>query len=247
MGFDEDPEKKLLFRKEVDNSKIAFWDFRKTSKGRFYVTEIGGSFLNDVEAKKFVEYKALRTNEDKEENKKQFVKPTIISPSKTEDIILRGTEDDITNVVKQRNINLIKKASVNKDKPGEGILYYDEKIGNFNLVEPSVELIDLITAQMGDIKVKIITVDTRTHYDIETGDEFHTYYAIVKAVDNKTGTEGLGSAEEIIDFNEMKRKHNPRTFALTKAIRKAERNAKERLIPVPRKAMVELVKEIMKG
>ncbi|GAH19270.1 unnamed protein product, partial [marine sediment metagenome] len=33
--------------------------------------------------------------------------------------------------------------------------------------------------------------------------------------------------------------------ALTKAIRKAERNAKERIIPVPRKVIVTLVKKMI--
>jgi ribosomal protein S5 len=40
-------------------------------------------------------------------------------------------------------------------------------------------------------------------------------------------------------------KNQDRCFSLTKAIRKAERNAKERLIPVPRAAMVQMVKQIL--
>ena len=61
--------------------------------------------------------------------------------------------------------------------------------------------------------------------------------------DKVTGSTGLGSAESVMDFDEMDK--NKRTFAMTLAIRKAERNAKERLIPVPRKALVELVKDLI--
>jgi hypothetical protein len=68
-----------------------------------------------------------------------------------------------------------------------------------------------------------------------------TYYCVVEAKDEITGTTGLGAAEQIIDFNEIATKH--RTFARTNAIRKAERNAKERIIPIPRKAMVFLIRK----
>ena len=38
-----------------------------------------------------------------------------------------------------------------------------------------------------------------------------------------------------------------RSFAFTKVLRKARRNAIERLIPVPRKALVELIKDVLKN
>ena len=249
MGFVEDPNKKDLFKKELGDNQMAFWDFRKNKRGRFYITEIGGDFVSDDQAKQTEEYIVVRQNIDNKapEIKKTKTKAKSITPIKkaSEAIVLRGTEDDITNVVQSRNLDLIRKASKDPKNPGKGILYYDEKIGDFQLVEPSVELVDLITAQMGNITVEILEKGNKRHVNIETGDEYQTYYAIVKATDRVTGTEGIGSAEEIIDFGEMQRKNNPRTFALTKAIRKAERNAKERLIPVPRRAMDELVKELL--
>ena len=78
----------------------------------------------------------------------------------------------------------------------------------------------------------------------EIDSELLKKYAIVKEKDLVTGAEGIGTCEEVIDYGEMR--NQKRTFSLTKCIRKAERNAKERLIPVPRKALVELVKELMK-
>ena len=247
MGFVEDPNKKQLFKKDIDASKIAFWDFRKNSRGRFYITVIGGDFIPEKEAKQAEDYIVVRKAIDGD--KPVTPKPVARNPQKpleSNAVVLRGNEQDITSVVQARSLELIRKASKDPKNPGKGILYYDEKIGDFQLVEPSVELVDLITAQMGNISVEIIDSGTRIHRDLEAGDEYQTYYAVVRAKDMITGTEGLGSAEEIIDFKEMQRKHNPRTFALTKAIRKAERNAKERLIPVPRRAMVELVKELLK-
>ena len=124
---------------------------------------------------------------------------------------------------------------------GEGILYHN--LGKSIGLEPSAQLIDMIVADMGGIKTEIVESGLRHHIDIDTGDEYQTYYTVVRATDTVTNTTGLGSSEEIIDFKEMKEKG--RTFALTKAIRKAERNAKERLIPVPRKALVELIKDLM--
>jgi hypothetical protein len=110
-------------------------------------------------------------------------------------------------------------------------------------MEPSAELIDMISREMGGIETEIIETKMNTHFNEEDGATYRTYSAIVRAKDMFSGTTGLGSAEEVIDYDEMKK--TGRSFALTKAVRKAERNAKERLIPVPRKALVELVKDLI--
>lgn len=247
LGFTEHQSKKDLYQKTT-NEQIMNWDFRKTPKGRFYVSEIGGGFIPASQAKQLEEYIVLR-KQIKNGDKPKMETVTKIKPNndhkqqQNELIELRGNEQDISHVINQRNLDLIIKASKNSNKPGEGILYYDKKIGNFELIEPSVELVDIISAQMGNITVEIIEKDTRNHTDMNTGETYQTYYCVVKAKDTLSGSEGLGSAEEIIDYKEMGT--TGRTFALTKAIRKAERNAKERLIPVPRKAMVELIKQIL--
>jgi hypothetical protein len=254
LGFTEHTNKKGLYQKTT-NEQIMNWDFRKNPKGRFYVSEIGGGFIPAPQAKQLEEYIVLRQqikNGDNGNNTPKMDTITRIQTNnggngqKTNELMeLRGTEKDIMNVVQKRNLDLIIKASGNQKKPGEGILYYDKKIGGFQLIEPSVELVDIISAQMGNITVEIVEKGTRNHTDMNTGETYQTYYCVVKAKDTLSGSEGLGSAEEIIDYKEMAK--TGRTFALTKAIRKAERNAKERLIPVPRKAMVELVKEILEN
>ena len=57
----------------------------------------------------------------------------------------------------------------------------------------------------------------------------------------KLGEGLLWHAEQIIDFEEIEKQQ--RTFARTLVIRKASRNAVERLIPIPRKAMVFLIRK----
>ena len=240
MGFIEDENKPGLWKKSVEGG-TAHWDFRKTTNGRFYIGIENGGFMDDKDAKEYQEYKVIRGDEDNHQTDKEPKdKPKTEKPSTKIAVALRGTENDISRVVKSRRMDVIIRSSPNENKPGEGVLFYDiPKIG----LEPSVELIDMICADMGNIQVEILEQGQHRHIDVETGEEYQTYYAIVKARDLITGTEGIGTAEEIIDFKEMK--NQKRTFSLTKAIRKSERNAKERLIPVPRKAMVVLVQDMI--
>lgn len=237
QGFTED--RTGLWKKDVEGG-TAFWDFRKLEKGRFYIGIESGGFMDDNQAKEYNEYQVIR-NGGFQTGKNIKDKQSKQVPSSGSDVSFRGTENDISRVVKSRRLDVIIRSSPNKNKPGEGILFYDiPKIG----LEPSVELIDMICADMGNIQVEILEQGQRRHVDVSTGDEYQTYYAVVKAKDLVTDAEGIGTSEEIINFKEMK--DQGRTFALTKAIRKAERNAKERLIPVPRKAMVVLVQDMIR-
>ncbi|HMA83604.1 MAG TPA: hypothetical protein VKP59_05180 [Candidatus Thermoplasmatota archaeon] len=245
LGFTEIKDKKGLYKKQIKEG-TAFWDFRKTKKGQFYVATTNGEFLDTKKAKQLDEYLVIRKNGNNFKTGKEIKQKNQLATI-TETNMMRGGEENIRNTIMERNLDLIIKASPNPKNPGEGILFYDRKIGKFNLCEPSVEMVDMITTAMGHITTEII--DTGMHRIVDPdGETIVTYYAIVKATDQQTKTSGLGTAEEIIDFDAMKDKNNEytnKTFALTNAIRKAERNAKERLIPVPRKAMVELMKEIL--
>jgi len=238
LGFEQ--TKTNMFKKVLDNGDAAFWDFRKTEKGNFYVSLKDGDFMKDEDAKQLSEYTDFRKPNSVQKTKPTLNKPVYVPTNvPSESVVLRGNEDAIANVVKRRRLDMI--AKVAKDKLGEGILYHDlgDKIG----FEPSAELIDMIASDMGDIETTVVEHGTHRHINPETADEFNTYYAIVKAIDKATGTTGYGSAEQVIDYDEMKK--NGRCFSLTLAIRKAERNAKERLIPVPRKALVELIKTLI--
>lgn len=181
------------------------------------------------------EKKPTKPNRTTKEDKK----PIKIVPT---EIVLRGSEDDIIRVVRDRRMDLIIEASEDKKQPGKGILYYDEpNIG----VEPSVALIDMITADMGNVETEVVMLENKHHVNEITGFSVDTYCAVVRAKDTLTGASGLGTSEETINWREWTREKNPKSHALTKAIRKAERNAKERIIPVPRKVIVTLVKKMI--
>lgn len=245
MGFQEKEDKPGLWYKSIEDG-FTHWDFRKAKKGRYYTSIDGGGIEGGDKVKQDPEYVAFRSMQNAEDKqipiKKTFERNSNqIAVIKPRDIEIRGNEESITNIVGAMRLEMIVRASKDKTKPGEGILYHD--LGAVGL-EPSAELVDMISADMGNIETEVVEHGLRTHIDIDTGDEYHTQYAIVRAMDTAKGTTGLGSAEEIMDYKEMKK--NNRSFALTKAVRKAERNAKERLIPVPRRAMVELIKEILK-
>lgn len=178
----------------------------------------------------------------KEKSSKSTKEPIRATDKKPTGIVLRGSEDDIMRVVKARRMDLIIEASGDKKHPGKGILYYDEPgIGE----EPSVQLIDMITADMGNIETDVTLLEEKHHVNQITGFSIDTYCAVVRARDTVTGASGLGTAEEVINWDDWTRENNPKSFALTNAIRKAERNAKERIIPVPRKVIVTLIKELI--
>ncbi|GAG46284.1 unnamed protein product, partial [marine sediment metagenome] len=111
--------------------------------------------------------------------------------------------------------------------------------------EPSVQLIDMITADMGNIETEVTMLENKHHVNEITGFSIDTYCAVVRARDTLTGASGLGTAEEVINWDDWTREKNPKSFALTNSIRKAERNAKERIIPVPRKVIVTLIKKMI--
>jgi hypothetical protein len=258
MGFEADEEKQGLFKKKILDGATAFWDFRKTQKGNFYVTdafEDGGEFWKDKDAKQLSEYvevrKALGGEEKKKPEMKEQPLPSSIAPSSTSLMIkgsdtMRGTEMEVSRLMDTKlQLDSIIAASEDKDKPGEGLLWHELVFGKKTHKEPSVELVDMIAQDMGHITTRIVDFNMNTLEDPNTHKKYLTYYCVVEAVDGVTKTSGLGAAEQIIDFNEIE--HNGRTFARTNAIRKAERNAKERMIPIPRRALVELVIRKLEG
>jgi len=243
LGFKETKPK--LWAKQVDGG-YSHWDFRKTAKGRFYVSNDTGGFEDAKKSKNRDEYIEFRKIQNGNGNDKpsDVVTPEYIPPKKNEDtLVLRGNEIDIARVIGNRRLDIIAKASkaMGKDGVGEGVLYHNlgSKIG----FEPSADFIDMICCDMGGIETKIVESGMHRHVDVNNGEEYQTTYAIVHAIDTIRGTVGIGSAEGVIDYDEMKK--TGRSFAFTKVLRKARRNAIERLIPVPRKALVELVKDLI--
>lgn len=226
-----------LYVKEIQGVGTVFCDFRKNKNGNLYGKDSSNNQIPDSVIKGLDEYKIIHGGDFQPASSLVCVDDKMMQSSLD---VSRGTEDNIREVIQQRNLDLISKAS--DDKTGGGILYHDlgKKIG----FEPSVELVDMICASMGSISTELVEHGMHHLMDENDGSVYQTYFAIVKAVDGKTGMSGLGTSEEIIDFEEMK---SGRTFSLTKVIRKARRNALEQLIPVPKKALVLLIQEIMKS
>ncbi|MBE3094913.1 MAG: hypothetical protein IMZ52_07755 [Actinobacteria bacterium] len=265
IGFEEIDKKEGCWRKsdfKQDIYYFMYWDLRK-DKPFFYVYQ-GGSDkpLPKEDFETFDEYKlfAERFHIEKENQNKQ--KKTDLPPSSAssgspkqkiqplglkvgeltikENEYMRGTEEKVTRLMDTKlQLDSIILASGDKTKPGEGLLWHELVFGKKIHKEPSVELVDMIAQDMGHITTKIVDFGKNTLEDPNTHKKYLTYYCVVEATDNITKTSGLGAAEQIIDFNEIE--HNGRTFARTNAIRKAERNAKERMIPIPRRALVELI------
>jgi hypothetical protein len=183
--------------------------------------------------------KKSEKNEKKEE----------ISLKQSPEEYMRGTEDKIVRIMDAKlHLDSIINASKDQKKLGEGILWHELKFHRKNKKneiieiihqEPSVELVDMIAQDMGHITTEIKEFGQNLLEDPNSSKKYLTYYCVVEARDLLTKTTGLGASEQIIDFSEIE--FNGRTFARTNAIRKAERNAKERLIPIPRKALVALV------
>ncbi len=254
IGFSEGKEGCFVKEVEVNGTKYKmYWDLRKEVPF-FYVYRNGeDKALPKKDLGMFEENKLFADKFNIKQKEKKTAPATGTEPvnaNPTDAITLspeqqlRGTEGKVDRLIDTKlHLDSIIDATEKNKEPGEGILFHILKFGKGDgetvHKEPSVELVDMIAQDMGHITTEIKEFDINNLEDPNTHKKYLTYYCVVQATDGITHTSGLGAAEQIIDFNEMER--NGRTFARTNAIRKAERNAKERLIPIPRKALVELV------
>lgn len=161
----------------------------------------------------------------------------------------RGTENHIQNIFNKLKLQSIilsaEKEPMGKDlspypgeKLGNGILYhYIPSIGP----EISVEAIDMISIDMGYITTETLRLEKGCIED-KNGKLIPTYVAEVKATDTLTGVSRTAVHEEIVDFRNLS---GGRTFAMTNAQRKAERNAIKHLIPIPKQALIRLIQEML--
>lgn len=237
IGFIKSADKPGLFVKDLDDGTQFYWDFRKTTKGTAYATK-DDVFLKDDIVKQMQEYVVIHGQ------KEQPVKTKAMVPASDKKAVglLRGSERDIIRLMDHKiQLDSIIDASSDPKKLGEGLLWHELTFDKRVHVEPSAELVDLIAQDMGNVSVKIVEFDTNILEDPNSNKRYLTYYCVAEATDGITLTSGLGAAEQIIDFDEIKNKG--RTFARTLVIRKASRNAVERLIPIPRKAMVYLIRK----
>ena len=244
LDFKESENKPDLWSCRTDQNEVFFWDFRKNLKGNCWCNRDGHA-IDTGEMNQMPEYIQIREVLPSNEKKpvKQKTKNEVVVHKKESSDLLRGNENDIRRLMDTKmQLDSIIEASSDKKKLGEGMLWHELKFGSKIHLEPSAELVDLISVDMGNITTEIVDEGQNVYEDPNTGDKILTYYAVVQATDGISGTTGLGVSEEIVDFKEMA---GGRTFFRTKAIRKADRNSRERLIVVPRKAMVFLIRKIL--
>lgn len=151
-----------------------------------------------------------------------------------------------------------------------GVLYHD--LGGRIGEEPSAPLIDMITKDMGNIRAKITHSEwVQVPQHSTDGKEVKIWQGVTahgEAEDRLTGNVEPGTATEFIDVDaieervrrfakkgtseEQIQKNVQREiakempFIRRKAERKCIRNAKTRLIPTPKPAMVVLIKNILR-
>jgi len=250
LDFRESTEKHGLWFKHIDDNTVFFWSFQKVKKGTSWCNRDRVK-ISDEEKKSMVEYTYIHQEIiDGQKTETKEKKTRITTPKSDEKALvpadrqkfIRGTERDLIRLMDEKiQLDSIIAASSDKKKLGEGMLWHELKFGDKTSVEPSAELVDMMTLDMGSINTKIVEFDTNILEDPNSHKKYLTYYCVVEAMDGVSRTSGLGAAEQIVDFTDITSRG--RTFARTNAIRKAERNAKERLIPIPRKAMVAAVRK----
>ena len=260
LDFKETEGKQGLWYKKIDDDTVFFWSFQKTKNGASWCNR-NKIKLSESLKKQMVEYTYIRqeivTDDQKKDTKPKKQKtgiPADIPKSDEKAIVpagkqkfIRGTERDLIRLMDEKiQLDSIIAASEDPNKLGEGMLWHELTFktkggGVRKSVEPSAELVDMIALDMGQITTKVVEFGTNIIVNPNTNKKYATYYCVVQATDGISGTSGLGAAEQIIDFGDIE--NRGRTFARTNAIRKAERNGKERLIPIPRKAMVSAVRK----
>jgi hypothetical protein len=169
MGFTEKEDKPGLFSKNIDDVNF-FWDFRKTKNGSAYASrtkEDGEGFDNipRQELEQMEEYLTLRpekqkkTEGKKKEKTEEKTKALVPASDKKAEGLLRGSERDIVRLMDVGiQLDSIIDASSDKKKLGEGLLWHELKFGDRIHVEPSAELVDMISLDMGKVTTRIYDI-----------------------------------------------------------------------------------------
>jgi hypothetical protein len=213
MGFEADENKKGLYKKTV-GGRILCWDFRKTTKGRFYVSVIGNGFLSDEEARQLPEYVEVRKalgGEEKPPKKKEEPKPAqalSVLDSKTQAFDLMNQRDD---------------SQVLLEIQGG---FMEEFVYSFPTKEGKVTGLSWVgtkevARQMGNISVEdcdIMETDT-------------TFRVKCRAKDIKRNVTMFGVAEQSKNMRLKSGEQQVDMHSLSKAVSRAQRNAIRGLIP----------------
>jgi hypothetical protein len=233
MGFEADETKKGLYRKgDKDDADgyTCYWDFRKTPKGRFYVThnkttdDDRSEFWLDKDAQQLPEYvevrKALGGEEKPPRKQKETVKPHVC--------LNEGTPPESSLVVADENdahtlMNIKDDAQVLAEMEGKYLaeFVYSFDQGSRKITGLSYAGVKEVARSAGNIGVE----------DLIISETEKTYRVLAKARDSTRNMVMYGVAEQ----PKMLRMRNgdmvEDLHGLSKAVSRAQRNALRVLIP----------------
>src|SRR4030042_588825 len=233
MGFGADENKQGLYKKQLNNGSTAFWDFRKTQKGSFYVTdsyEDGGSFWKDKDAKQLNEYVEVRKalGGEAKEKKQITTGPVNATP---------GQEIKSLSILERKDqaFDLINK------RDDEQVLieiqggFMEEFVYSFPTKEGKVTGLSWVgtkevARQMGNISVE----------DCDIMETDNTFRVKCRAKDIKRNVTMFGVAEQSKKMKLRSGDEQVDLHALSKAVSRAQRHDIRGLIPeVSVKKMIE--------
>lgn len=216
MGFEASEDKQGLYKKNLPDGSNAFWDFRKQSKGNFYIShaqEDGGEFWKDKDAKQTPEYVEVRKvlGGDTKEKKEKTVKPEqalSVLESKNQAFDLMNQRDD---------------SQVLLEIQGG---FMEEFVYSFPTKEGKVTGLSWagakeVARQMGNISAE----------DCDILEKPDTYLVKCKAKDTTRNVTMFGVAEQSKNMRLKNGDSIQDLHALSKAVSRAQRNAIRGLIP----------------
>jgi hypothetical protein len=218
MGFEADENKPGLYRKAIADGTNAFWDFRKNTKGRFYVSnsnDNGGEFWDDKKAYQLPEYVEVRKaigGEEKTPKKKDA--PVL----KEQSLTVLESKNQAFDLMNQRD-----DSQVLLEIQGG---FMEEFVYSFPTKEGKVTGLSWVgtkevARQMGNISVE----------DCEILEKPETYLVKCKAKDIARNVTMFGVAEQSKRMMLKGGDSVPDLHALSKCVSRAQRNAIRGLIP----------------
>lgn len=226
MGFEQDNGKQGLYKKILDNTEptaTAFWDFRSTPKGKFYVGNMGGGFWKDDEAKQLSEYIEVRKvigDEDKSERKQsRSVQQKQTVPETTGAIVVRD-ENQAHDIM-----NLKDDAQILAEMEGK---YLDEFVYSFDVEGGKRKVTGLSWAGVKEVVRSAGGIEIE---DIKITETDKSFRVLAKGRDTIRAISLYGIAEQPKKMKLKSGEFIEDAHALSKCVSRAQRNALRVLIP----------------
>jgi len=223
MGFEASDDKQGLYKKNLPDGSNAFWDFRKTPKGNFYIShsnDDGGEFWKDKDAKQTPEYVEVRKvlGGETKEKKEKIVQTGPVNATPGQSLTVLESKTQAFDIMNQRD-----DSQVLLEIQGG---FMEEFVYSFPTKEGKVTGLSWagakeVARQMGNISVE----------DCDILEKPDTYLVKCKAKDMKRNVTMFGVAEQSKNMKLRNGEDIRDLHALSKAVSRAQRNAIRGLIP----------------